>query len=249
MDYEINDKGNLLWQKAFGGSEGDFGYSVEQTPDGGYIINGGASSNNGDVTGNHGNEDLWVLKTDASGNLQWQSALGGSGFDEGKSIDQTSEGGYIAVGYSESNNGNVSGNHGQRDFWVAKLFSCNCIPPIAGLETGNITSSSAKVQWDTVACVTGYKVHYRVSGTTSWTTKNVNSNKGAKKLTGLTPSTTYEWQIASRCSETTISTYSEIQTFTTDPLKEGNNQEILPSLTTDDLFISPNPLRVQLHYK
>jgi hypothetical protein len=246
---KLDGNGNLVWQKTYGGSVEDFGYGVEQTPDGGYVLSGGTASNDGDASGNHGNEDFWVLKTDAAGNLQWQSELGGSSFDEGKSINQTSEGGYVAAGYSESNNGNVSGNHGQRDFWVVKLFSCNCIPPIAGFKTTTITSSSAVVKWDTVACVTGYKVHYRVAGTTAWTTKDLNANKGMKKLIGLAPSTEYEWQIASKCSGTTVSNYSPIQTFTTLPLRNAGDGELSTTSAATTLFLSPNPSSEMVHLR
>lgn len=246
---KINANGDLLWQHAYGGTQEDFGYSVEQTPDGGYIINGGTASNNGDVTGLHGNEDFWVIKTDASGSLQWQSALGGSAYDEGKTIDQTSEGGYIAAGYSESNNGNVSGNHGQRDFWVVKLFSCNCIPPIAGFSSSSVTASSAKLQWDTVACVTGYKVHYRVAGTTAWTTKTVSLNKGLKNLMSLSPSTTYEWQIASQCTAAGLSNYSAIQSFSTAPLREGIINAETENFTSSDFSFFPNPITDIIHIK
>jgi len=231
--------GNLTWQKSLGGSNGDFGYSIQQTPDNGYVVNGGTDSNNGDVTGNHGNEDFWVVKLSASGNLMWQSALGGSSYDEGKSIDQTSDGGYIAAGFSSSNNGNVSGNHGQNDFWVAKLFSCNCIPPIEGLDASNVSSTSAKVEWDTVGCVIGYKVQYRVIGTTAWTTKKVNGNIGFKKLTGLAPSTTYQWKVSSHCSASSFSSFSGLQTFTTDPLRVDLNTVLITTPINFSVF--PNP--------
>ncbi len=237
---KTNDKGDITWQKSLGGSNGDFGYGVEQTPDGGYIVSGGTSSTNGDVTGNHGNEDFWVIKLDANGNLKWQSALGGSGFDEAKTVDQASDGGYIVAGYSGSNNGNVSGNHGQNDFWVTKLFSCNCIPPIAGLNTLNVTASAAKIVWDTVGCVLAYKIQYRISGSNNWTTKKVFGNHGVKKLSGLAPATTYEWKVASQCSAGSFSGFSAVQTFTTDPLREEAGGVVIFAPVIQ-LSLSPNP--------
>ncbi len=53
--------------------------------------------------------------------IQWQRALGGSGDDLGRFVQQTSDGGYIVAGDTESNDGDVSGNHGGADFWVVKF--------------------------------------------------------------------------------------------------------------------------------
>ena len=71
----------IQWQKSLGGTGWDLANSIQQTSDGGYIVAGFSSSNNGDVTGNHGGGDYWVVKLDSSGNLQWQKSLGGTGFD------------------------------------------------------------------------------------------------------------------------------------------------------------------------
>ena len=73
------------------------------------------SSASGDVTGtNHGGWDYWVVKLDAAGALSWQKLLGGSGYDEGMSVQQTADGGYVLLGYSWSSlSGDVAGtNHG-----------------------------------------------------------------------------------------------------------------------------------------
>lgn len=113
----------IEWQKSFGGTGSDYASSVIQTADGGYMISGASNSNNGNVTGNHGNQDYWLLKLNSTGNLQWQKSLGGTGNDYGSSIIQTTDGNYVVAGTSESNNGNVTGNHGFTDGWVAKLNS------------------------------------------------------------------------------------------------------------------------------
>ncbi|WP_295201173.1 T9SS C-terminal target domain-containing protein [uncultured Chryseobacterium sp.] len=113
--------GNVEWQKEYGGSEIDYGYSIIQTTDGGYAVAGFTKSNNGDVSGNHGGLDMWIIKITATGTKQWAKAFGGSGYDAANSIIQTSDGGYAVAGYTGSNDGNVSGNHGQNDMWVVKL--------------------------------------------------------------------------------------------------------------------------------
>jgi len=118
---KLSSTGSLQWQKCLGGSGWDFAHSIRQTSDGGYIVLGSTGSNDGDVSGNHGNYDLWVVKLSSTGNLQWQKCLGGSGQEEGLSIQQTSDGGYVVAGCAHSNDGDVSGNHGNFDFWVLKL--------------------------------------------------------------------------------------------------------------------------------
>ncbi len=112
---------SIQWQKTLGGSSWDFANSIRQTTDKGYIVAGYTSSNDEDVTGNHGNEDYWIVKLDAAGNKVWQKTLGGSGNDEAHSIQQTTEGGYIVAGFTESNDGDVTGNHGNTDYWIVKL--------------------------------------------------------------------------------------------------------------------------------
>jgi uncharacterized delta-60 repeat protein len=120
---KISSTGSLQWQKALGGTAYDVARSIQSTPDGGYIIAGYTLSTDGDVTGNHGNEDAWVVKISNSGSLQWQKTLGGTSGDFAESIQPTPDGGYIMAGWTESNDGDVTGNHGGYDAWVVKLNS------------------------------------------------------------------------------------------------------------------------------
>jgi PKD repeat protein len=117
----------IQWENLLGGSDWDFGYSVQQASDGGYILLGRSSSNaTGDVTGtNHGTTDYWVAKLNGAGAIAWQKLLGGSDNEEGDSVQQTADGGYILAGYSYSSaSGNVTGaTHGNGDLWAVKLDS------------------------------------------------------------------------------------------------------------------------------
>ncbi len=120
---KLDASGNLIWQHCYGGSGEDAAYSIQETTDGGYVFAAYTLSNDGDVSGIHGGGDFWIVKLDNNGALEWQEALGGTNLDIPSSVIQTSDGGYIAAGYTYSNNLDVSGNHGSYDYWVVKLDS------------------------------------------------------------------------------------------------------------------------------
>jgi hypothetical protein len=113
--------GALIWQKTFGGSDAEYAYSVRQTGDKGYVLCGETASFEGNVEGNHGNTDCWVVKTDAAGALEWQKALGGTSFDYGRSIRETTDGGYIVGASSWSADGDLHTCYGVKDYWIVKL--------------------------------------------------------------------------------------------------------------------------------
>ncbi|MCK4413595.1 MAG: T9SS type A sorting domain-containing protein [Candidatus Eisenbacteria sp.] len=88
--------GDTDWTRSFGGAGYEIGYWVEQTSDLGYICVGYTMSFG------HGNEDVFLVKIDASGNLDWMKAHGGPGTDSGFSVQQTSDDGYIIAGFTDS---------------------------------------------------------------------------------------------------------------------------------------------------
>jgi len=118
---KIDSTGNIEWAKCFGGSGDDVASSIQQTADLGYIITGITRSNDGDVLGNHGVADAWLIKLDSSGNLKWQKCSGGSLTDTYRSVKETNDGGLILAGQTFSNDFDVSGNHGSVDAWVVKF--------------------------------------------------------------------------------------------------------------------------------
>lgn len=118
----------IEWQKTIGGSGIDFCTSIVQTSDGGYFVGGYSLSNaSGDKTQNSSssvnNSDYWVVKLSASGTIEWDKTLGGDLAEELHSVAQTSDGGYILGGHSNSD---ISGNKtadskGGSDYWIVKL--------------------------------------------------------------------------------------------------------------------------------
>ncbi|WP_319642089.1 right-handed parallel beta-helix repeat-containing protein [Methanovulcanius yangii] len=136
---KLDNTGNIVWQRCLGGTDSDEAYSVQQTSDGSYIVAGMTYSIDGDVTGNHGGKDAWVVKLDNAGNIVWQRCLGGSDtevYNGACPVQQTSDGGYIVASDSASTDGDVTGNHGGRDFWVVKLSPTSALISVHNIDTG-----------------------------------------------------------------------------------------------------------------
>jgi len=110
--------GNMEWNKTYGGGRDDEAFSVVQTSDGGYMIAGLADSFGA------GECDFWLVKTDSAGNKQWDKTLGGTSYDLAYSIVQTSDGGYVVAGITQSFGA------GAYDFWLVKLAPET--PPVGG---------------------------------------------------------------------------------------------------------------------
>ena len=101
--------GNKEWEKFLGGDETDYGFSVQQCSDNGFIITGYTQSYGAGML------DLWLIKTDNSGNEQWNKTFGGSNYDTGRKVRQVSDGGYIVLGNS------MSFGPGGEDIWLIRM--------------------------------------------------------------------------------------------------------------------------------
>ena len=118
---KLTSEGNIVWQKTYGGDDDERANSIECTTDGGYIVAGYTDSHNGDITLSYGVHDFWILKLDSFGNIEWEKTEGGTYYEQASSVKETPDGGFIVAGYTESDTGNFSGNHGDSDFLVVKL--------------------------------------------------------------------------------------------------------------------------------
>jgi predicted secreted protein len=100
--------GTLQWNQTYGGTDLDLARSVVETSDGGYTIAGETLSYGA------GGMDFWLVKTDATGNAQWNQRYGGTNDDYGRSVVETSDGGYTIAGWT------ASYGAGGMDFWLVK---------------------------------------------------------------------------------------------------------------------------------
>uniref|UniRef100_A0A832DJ23 T9SS type A sorting domain-containing protein n=1 Tax=Ignavibacterium album TaxID=591197 RepID=A0A832DJ23_9BACT len=132
---KTDSNGNLQWQKTFGGSGRDYGNFVQQTFDNGYIITGYTLSFGA------GGDDLWLVRTDASGNLQWSKTYGGAQSDVGYCLQETIDGGYIIVGHT------LSRGAGLHDVWLLRLESI--IPVELTSFTAFVKGNSVELNWTT----------------------------------------------------------------------------------------------------
>ena len=117
---------NIEWQHCYGGSDYDGVYGILELNDG-YVFSAFASSNDGDISGWHGEDDAWVVKIDFTGNIIWQNCLGGSRYDYANRVYKTFDGDFNIIGITQSNDGDVTGNHSlseyDNDIWIVKLNS------------------------------------------------------------------------------------------------------------------------------
>lgn len=122
----ISAEGEPLWTRCYGGTDWDSFSALCPAPDGGWILVGETVSGDGDVSGRHASGELfdepdaWVVHIDDAGEIVWQKLLGGSGADAFYGVFPAGDG-YLAVGTTNSPDGDVQGLNGQMDGWAVRL--------------------------------------------------------------------------------------------------------------------------------
>ena len=122
---KLNSSGDLQWSKCYGGSARDTAFSIVQTPDNGFVIAGSSTSNNGDLTGNNGGTDGWIVRVDSLGNILWQKNYGGAGAETIKDLVLNSDNTLTAVGRVSSSNAVSNSYHAKEDLWILKISLAN----------------------------------------------------------------------------------------------------------------------------
>ncbi len=155
---KVDADGNELWSKTYGGSSSDLGWCILNAPDGGYAISGFTSSFGA------GKSDMWLIKLDSNGAMQWNQTYGGPEDELGHVLAAVPDGGYAIVGSTIS-----YGTSGSSDFWLVKtdsngVMKWNQTCGGADYDEGqflSVTSSGVYV-------VVGVTVSYGAGGTDGW---------------------------------------------------------------------------------
>jgi uncharacterized delta-60 repeat protein len=166
---KLNSDGTIAWQKTYGGNNYDFAKSIQQTTDGGYVVAGWTGS-----FGVVGVDDAWILKLNSDGTIAWQKTYGGNDHDWARSVQQTSDGGYVVAGDTDSFGAAASGGADfTTDLWVLKLNSDGEISGCSAKSTSNATVS------DTSAVISDTNVVPAVSAGVSANTTVTPSDSSA----------------------------------------------------------------------
>jgi hypothetical protein len=146
---KVDNLGNIQWDKTIGGNSDDELYSLQQTRDGGYILGGTSYSG---ISGeksqrSRGVTDYWIVKVDNVGNIQWDKTVGGNGYDNLHSLQQTNDSGFILGGASTSglSGEKTENNEGNYDYWIVKL------------------NENGHIQWDKTIGGNGYDNLYSIN--------------------------------------------------------------------------------------
>lgn len=172
LKFDSNDQ--QQWQRSFGGSKDDRGEKIIQTNDSGYALIGFNRSADNDVTENAGFQDVWLLKLDALGNIVWQKSFGFSGTDQGFSVLQTSDSGYLISGIldvtASGGQGNKRLKHAGGDYWALKLD-----------QNGNLLWRNYFGGTNTDTCYDAIETNdgYVLIGSSDSNDVDINNNKGS----------------------------------------------------------------------
>lgn len=118
---KVDGNGNFIWERNYGGTADDSLQDVVETADGGFILVGKSLSNDIDVSNNLGFVDVWVLKTNMNGIIEWDKNIGSVNAEEINDFFIDNKGRYILTAYSFSNPGDFDDNYGNYDSWILML--------------------------------------------------------------------------------------------------------------------------------
>ena len=118
---KLDKEGDLIWEQTYGGSQFDLAQAVVQSKDGGFLLTGNTKSDDKDSLLNKGENDIWVVKTNAFGDLVWEKSFGGSGLDFGFDLLENSDGSILIVGESSSTDFGSISSKGNADLILLKI--------------------------------------------------------------------------------------------------------------------------------
>jgi hypothetical protein len=215
---KLDSNGNKQWEKVFGGSSDDNLFSARQTSDGGFILGGWSQSG---VSGNKtvasfGDYDYWIVKTDASGNKQWEKVLGGSAFEALFTVEQTSDQGFMVGGHSRSgiSGGKTNASFGGSDNWLVKLAA----NPLALVCPTNKTVACGSIwSFDIPTALDGCCTNKTIAVLSTVT----NGNNCSQTITRT-------WQASDCCSNSVTCSQTVTVTDTTPPVITCSTSKSLP---------------------
>jgi hypothetical protein len=177
---KLTSSGTLSWQKNFGFLGSDYGTTLLETNDNGYLITGvldvTASNGQGNSrsTQRHAGGNIWAIKLNNSGDLEWSKYYGGSSTDIPLGVVKTIDNGFIIAGSSDSADGDITNNKGGYDFWILKIEANGTVVWGKNFGGSEIDEASAITQTN--------DGNFIVVGDTRSSDKDVSNNNGAADL-------------------------------------------------------------------
>ena len=180
LDYwlvKIDNSGNILWDKTYGGLSNEFPSKIKVSGDGSIVMVGNSDSGiSGDKTeASRGSTDYWVVKTDANGNKIWDKTFGSNVYESLTGVIINSDDSYVFAG---SSSGSISGDksqnpQGNTDFWIIKAKSCQTTPVPTTVVAGQTVTLTANgcaglITWSGGTTSTGMTVTVTPAATSTY---------------------------------------------------------------------------------
>lgn len=217
----MDSLGNMEWEKAFGSSQSDSGVRIREIS-GGFILLNSTYGNDGDVIGNHGYGDAWLVRVDYAGAIDWQLCVGGTNSDGGMDLQILPGGGFLIGGSSSSSDGDVPYNKGASDFWIFNTSPEEC-GQASALSSDSISATSAYLHWNAELGADKYRLFWRSTSDVNW--NKITLSTDHVFLSGLSCNTQYIWKVRSGCIASGAAVFSDEQMFTTQECREAGIPE------------------------